>query len=158
MEVFIQELTLARTVLDLRTDLFAHAQLYTALSRVSQRHQPLATIPTPPLRPKKTICIARRQFLVRMKENSLTYAACSCRDVAFCEWDVRFGVRGIRAVKEVPGWLWICMGKPRGTRGRTRTRTPAKTRTRCEGTGFLRVSNSQTRTRTPRGFTRGYLR
>ena len=52
--------------------------------------------------------------------------------------------------------LGICTGKPRGTRGRTRTRTLAKTRTRCEGTGFLRVSNSQTRTRTPRGFTRGY--
>ena len=95
-----------------------------------------------------------------MKENSLTYAACSCRDVAFCEWDVRFSVRGIRTVKEVPGWagLGICTGKLQGTRSRTRTHTPAKTRTRCEGTGFLRVSNSQTRTRTPRGFTRGYLR
>jgi len=29
-----------------------------------------------------------------MKENSLTYAACSCQDVAFCKWDVRFGVVG----------------------------------------------------------------
>ena len=64
MEIFIQGLTLARTVLDLRTDLFAHGQLYTALSRVSQRHQPPAAVPAPPLRPKKTICIARRQFLV----------------------------------------------------------------------------------------------
>ena len=63
MEVFIQGFTLARTVLDLRTDLFAHAQLYTALLRVSQRHQPLAAVPASPLRPKKTICITRRQFL-----------------------------------------------------------------------------------------------
>ena len=82
MEVFIQGLTLAHTVLDLRTDLFAHGQLYTALLRVSQRHQPPATFPAPPLRPRKMICIARRQFLVRMKENSLTSPACSCQDVA----------------------------------------------------------------------------
>ena len=50
MEVFIQGLTLARMVLDLRTDLFAHAQLYTALSRVSEtpaaRRRP--RVPSPP--------------------------------------------------------------------------------------------------------------
>ncbi|KAG2737844.1 hypothetical protein P692DRAFT_20760702 [Suillus brevipes Sb2] len=36
-----QGLTLSRTVLDLRTDVFAHGQLYTALSRVKRREDTL---------------------------------------------------------------------------------------------------------------------
>ena len=47
-------------------------------------------------------------------------------------------------------------GKPAGVRGHTRTRTRQKPVPAVRVRVFLRVLNSQTRTRTLGGFTRGY--